>query len=101
VIFCGHVHVPALFTCDIRGTVRAHQIPMSKPVPLLRSRRWMGVVGSVGQPRDGDPRASFVTFDGKVVQFHRVAYDFEATMRKIRAIPALPAYLADRLAQGR
>ncbi|MEQ1632928.1 MAG: metallophosphoesterase, partial [Planctomycetota bacterium] len=58
-------------------------------------------IGSVGQPRDGDTRASFATFDGKVVQFHRVAYDHESTVRKIRAIKELPGYLADRLLQGR
>jgi diadenosine tetraphosphatase ApaH/serine/threonine PP2A family protein phosphatase len=62
-------------------------------------------VGSVGQPRDGDVRSSFVTYDGDgtngTVRFHRVAYDHEATSGKIRAIEELPDYLADRLAQGR
>jgi diadenosine tetraphosphatase ApaH/serine/threonine PP2A family protein phosphatase len=58
-------------------------------------------IGSVGQPRDGDTRASFVTYDGREVAFHRLDYDFKSTMAKIRAVPALPDYLADRLAQGR
>jgi diadenosine tetraphosphatase ApaH/serine/threonine PP2A family protein phosphatase len=101
VIFCGHVHVPALFTCDIRGTVRAHQIPMSKPVPLLRSRRWMGVVGSVGQPRDGVAQAGYALFDtaSHEVTFHRVAYDCAATAAKVRAA-GLPETLALRLLRG-
>jgi len=62
-------------------------------------------IGSVGQPRDGDPRLSFATYDGDgaggVVRFHRLAYDVEGAMAKIRAIPELPDYLAERLAQGR
>ena len=62
-------------------------------------------VGSVGQPRDGDPRSSFVTYDGDgtngTVRFHRIEYDVETTMSKIRGIEELPDYLADRLAQGR
>jgi diadenosine tetraphosphatase ApaH/serine/threonine PP2A family protein phosphatase len=101
VIFCGHVHVPALFTCDIRGTVRAHQIPMSKPVPLLRSRRWMGVVGSVGQPRDGVAQAGYALFDTacQEVTFRRVAYDCAATAAKVRAA-GLPETLALRLLRG-
>nr|HMQ21277.1 metallophosphoesterase [Planctomycetota bacterium] len=59
-------------------------------------------IGSVGQPRDGDPRASYVTYDpdSGEVAFHRIAYDVEATMAKIRA-SELPDYLADRLAVGR
>jgi len=61
-------------------------------------------IGSVGQPRDGDPRSSFVTYDGDgnggTVRFHRLAYDVEATMARIRAIPELPVYLAERLAKG-
>ena len=62
-------------------------------------------VGSVGQPRGGDPRSSFVTYDGDgtggTVRFHRLSYDVEKTMGKIRGIEELPDYLADRLAQGR
>jgi diadenosine tetraphosphatase ApaH/serine/threonine PP2A family protein phosphatase len=62
-------------------------------------------IGSVGQPRDGDRRSSFVTYDGDgtggTVRFHRLEYDVAATMAKIRAIPELPDYLADRLAEGR
>jgi diadenosine tetraphosphatase ApaH/serine/threonine PP2A family protein phosphatase len=100
-IFCGHVHVPALFTCDLRGTVRAHQVPMSKPVPLLHSRRWMGVVGSVGQPRDGVAQAGYALFDTESCEltFRRVAYDCAATAAKLRAA-GLPETLALRLLRG-
>jgi diadenosine tetraphosphatase ApaH/serine/threonine PP2A family protein phosphatase len=101
VIFCGHVHVPTLLTCDIRGTVRAHRIPMAKPIPLLRSRRWLAVVGSVGQPRDGVPQAGYALFDTSAheLTFRRVAYDCAATAAKVRAA-GLPETLALRLLRG-
>jgi len=58
-------------------------------------------VGSVGQPRDGDPRSSYVIFDGERVTFIRLAYDIESAASAIREVPELPDYLADRLAVGR
>jgi len=60
------------------------------------------IVGSVGQPRDGDPRAGFVTFDTEkmVVQFHRVSYDVEKTVTQIKK-QKLPRTFADRLPEGR
>jgi hypothetical protein len=58
----------------------------------------------VGQPRDGDPRASWALYDGDSVVFHRAEYDFTRTAAKIRALP-LPldtrCSFADRLAEGR
>jgi diadenosine tetraphosphatase ApaH/serine/threonine PP2A family protein phosphatase len=97
VCFVGHSHVPGIYTKsgtflapgDIGNTYRVG----SEPVIVN--------IGSVGQPRDGDPRATFASFDGDTVRFHRVEYDFRATMAKIRAVPQLPEYLAERLAQGR
>jgi diadenosine tetraphosphatase ApaH/serine/threonine PP2A family protein phosphatase len=95
VCFVGHSHVPGVYR-ESGGFVRPDQCDDGYVV-----ERCIVNIGSVGQPRDGDPRASFVTFDGSRVDFHRVAYDIEATQRKIRAIPELPDYLADRLAKGR
>jgi len=57
-------------------------------------------VGSVGQPRDRDPRACFVTFDASKVIYHRVPYPFAITAEKIRCC-GLPPSLADRIAAGR
>ena len=99
--FVGHSHVPGVYLKS-----------GSFLLPSDIGNEWkvngpaMVNIGSVGQPRDGDPRSSFVTYDGSdgtdgVVRFHRLAYDVDATMAKIRAIPELPGYLADRLAQGR
>ena len=58
-------------------------------------------VGSVGQPRDGDMRLSYVTFDGNIVRFHRLEYDVKTTVEKIYAIEAIPNFLGDRLLVGR
>ena len=95
--FVGHSHVPGVFRKS-----GGFQSPKD-----LGDRCTIGDepiivnIGSVGQPRDGDPRASFATLDGREIRFHRVDYDHQATMAKIRAVPQLPDYLAERLAQGR
>ncbi|MCB9877172.1 MAG: metallophosphoesterase family protein [Planctomycetes bacterium] len=98
--FIGHSHVPGVYLKS-GGFLMPNEIGMEWKVtePAIVN------IGSVGQPRDGDPRSSFVTYDGDgeggTVRFHRVEYDVEAVMAKIRAIEQLPDYLADRLAQGR
>lgn len=101
VIFCGHVHVPALHSCDIRGTVREQRIPMALPFPLIRSRRWLAVIGSVGQPRDRVPQAAYAVYDtvSNELTFRRVPYDNATTARKVREA-GLPESLALRLIRG-
>ncbi len=101
VILCGHVHVPALISCDLSGQVRAQRIPMGQPVPLIRSRRWLGVVGSVGQPRDGVPQAGWALLDTarNELTYLRVPYDVGAVAARMRAA-GLPEGLARRLEQG-
>jgi len=68
----------------------------------LGSRRFVANPGSVGQPRDGDPRAAYCLLDTekRLLSFHRVAYDIELTQAKMRAV-GLPKYLAQRLSEGR
>jgi diadenosine tetraphosphatase ApaH/serine/threonine PP2A family protein phosphatase len=95
--FVGHSHVPGVYLEDGRF-LPPSEVENGYAVGKARA---IVNIGSVGQPRDGDPRASFATFDGERVFFHRVAYDFQKTMAKIRAIPELPDYLAERLAVGR
>ena len=95
--FVGHSHVPGVYP-ESGGYLRPETIDHTY---RLGDERALVNIGSVGQPRDGDPRASFVTYDGEAVAFHRVPYDHESTAAKIRAIPELPDYLADRLAAGR
>ena len=97
VCFVGHSHVPGVYP-ESGGFLSPDEIEGRY---TFSGERAIVNIGSVGQPRDGDSRASFVTFDGETVEFHRVTYDIEAVQRKIRAVPQLPDYLADRLAVGR
>ncbi|WP_439616805.1 metallophosphoesterase family protein [Shinella sp.] len=102
VSFCGHVHKPALY-CTAPGGKVTHFCPVAAtPVPLLPQRRWLSVMGSVGQPRDGNPCAAFALYDTQSAElrFLRAAYDVEKAAQKIRAA-GLPASLADRLFEGR
>jgi predicted phosphodiesterase len=97
VSFQGHTHVPGVFTEDCRfatPTEMGNQFTMN-------GRRAMINVGSVGQPRDGNPEASYVVLDDKRVEFRRVPYPFETTIKKIYAVPELDDYLGDRLREGR
>ena len=63
---------------------------------------WLAIVGSCGQPRDGDPRAMYALFDPEAatLTFHRVLYDHLAAAAAVRAA-GLPAFFADRLEKGR
>jgi diadenosine tetraphosphatase ApaH/serine/threonine PP2A family protein phosphatase len=101
-IFCGHVHVPFLASADLGGVVREHGVKPGLPIPLLRSRRWLAVVGSVGQPRDGVPQAGWALLDTakNELTFRRTPYDAATTAEKLRAA-GLPENLATRLLKGR
>jgi diadenosine tetraphosphatase ApaH/serine/threonine PP2A family protein phosphatase len=95
--FQGHTHVPGIFT---EGG------PFRTPEELgyiyrLDDRKTLCNVGSVGQPRDGDWRACYILLDGDTIQFRRVEYDVEATIKKIRDIDDLDDFLGDRLGDGR
>ncbi|MCE6951274.1 metallophosphoesterase [Cereibacter sphaeroides] len=100
-ILCGHVHVPSLMSYDIGGTVREQRVRIGTPVPLIQSRRWLAVVGSVGQPRDGVPEAGWALVDTgrNELTFRRVPYDNVTTARKMRE-QGLPDSLASRLMRG-
>jgi len=109
-ILCGHVHKPALYNVPegsgASGAARASKTTAFRPVggipvPLLPRRRWLAIVGSVGQPRDGNPAAAYALLDtarAEITTF-RVAYDIDAAAEKIFAA-GLPAMLADRLKWG-
>lgn len=100
-ILCGHAHIPLLVSADPAG--RCSEIPIrpGQPVPLLRQRRWLAVVGAVGQPRDGVAQAGYAVFDtaAGTLTFRRVPYDNLETARKSRAA-GLPESLARRLMFG-
>jgi diadenosine tetraphosphatase ApaH/serine/threonine PP2A family protein phosphatase len=102
VTFCGHIHRPALYSMSVTAKMTSFVPKTEVPVQLLRGRQWLAVLGSVGQPRDGDPAASFVLFDTVSCQitYCRVPYDIASAANKIRE-NGLPPWLADRLSQGR
>jgi len=95
--FQGHTHVPGIFTEDGRF-FSPDEIAARYPLP---GNKMMVNVGSVGQPRDGDPRACYVILTDAQVEFRRVPYPVGTTMAKIHAIPELDPFLADRLQEGR
>lgn len=102
VTFCGHIHRPALYSMSVTAKMTSLVPKTDVSVPLLRGRRWLAVLGSVGQPRDGDPSAAFALFDtvSCEISYCRAPYDIEAAARRIRD-NGLPHWLADRLSQGR
>jgi diadenosine tetraphosphatase ApaH/serine/threonine PP2A family protein phosphatase len=71
------------------------------PVQLLSGRRWLAVLGSVGQPRDGNPAACWAMLDTvkQDITFCRAPYDVSAAAASIRS-HGLPAFLAERLFKG-
>ncbi len=98
VCFIGHSHIPGVYTQELRYI---DPKTIGNEYRLEDGRKALINTGAVGQPRDGDPRASYVTFNGSTVKFHRLDYDFKKTMEKIYKEDRLPNYLADRLAVGR
>jgi len=100
-ILCGHVHVPLLASSDIGGVVREQAFRPGLPIPLIASRRWLAVVGSVGQPRDGVAQAAWalVDTDRQELTFRRTPYDTAAAAARVRAA-GLPEALAIRLLKG-
>lgn len=99
--FCliGHSHSPLLFELDAENYCRLHQLP--EQLSLRTENRLIINCGSVGQPRDGDPRASYAIIDTEqeTLWHHRVMYDYKVTQEKIRDAD-LPAHLASRLSMG-
>ena len=103
--FFGHTHLQGGF---IWNQSRIETIP---PVSARQTSRWLEIdsscgylvnPGSVGQPRDGDPRAGYAVYDAdaRAVSYHRVPYDVAAAQKKIYEA-GLPPYLAERLGVGR
>ncbi|MGH7161880.1 MAG: metallophosphoesterase family protein [Planctomycetota bacterium] len=98
VCFIGHSHIPGVYTQELRYI---DPKTIGNEYRIEEGRKALINTGAVGQPRDGDPRTSFVLFDGKTIRFVRLEYDYKKTMEKIYQEERLPHYLADRLAVGR
>ena len=94
--FVGHTHVPGAINSDMTWTdpsACGHEYDTG-------GLRCIVNVGSVGQPRDGDVRASYALFDGQTITWRRVRYDVESAARSIFAVPELPDPLGQRLLEG-
>jgi diadenosine tetraphosphatase ApaH/serine/threonine PP2A family protein phosphatase len=101
--FCGHTHNPALYHMTAATQrVRSFAPIPGVGVPLGLRRRWLAVPGSCGQPRDGNPAASYALFDDEthLMTWFRVPYDHERAARKIRAA-GLPERFAAILLEER
>lgn len=94
----GHTHVPALFRLAGNAVKATH---ITEGIAYLLDERTLINAGSVGQPRDGDPRASFAVLDTEpgTATFYRASYQIDETQRRIRE-RGLPEMFADRLAFG-
>jgi predicted phosphodiesterase len=98
ICFVGHTHMPGVFL-DEPDFYPPNEL--GKVYPIIDNEKAIINIGSVGQPRDKDNRASYVYVDENKVHFVRLAYDFEKTMKKIKAIDELDNFHADRLQDGR
>jgi len=94
----GHTHVPGVFT-DETDFYPPDELGEGG-FKLREGEKVIINVGSVGQPRDGDPRACYALLYQDRVEFRRVEYDIKDTADKIKAITELDDYLAERLFSG-
>ena len=96
----GHSHMPMVFKLEETGG--CINLPLSENVGAVLGKDKMIInPGSVGQPRDGDPRASYAVYDSeaKIIRLHRVAYDIKLTQQKM-VKQNLPVRLISRLEKG-
>src|SRR5713226_1191185 len=105
ITFFGHSHFPVVFSTDRDGnstTARSYEFDEFIAVKCEAGKKLFVNPGSVGQPRDGDPRASFAIWDQdrERMEFYRAEYDVNLTQKKMREAQ-LPGYLVQRLAHGR
>jgi len=96
-VFQGHTHVPGVFTENCNFLSPDEISDQFR----LTGEKVMVNVGSVGQPRDGDPRSCYAVIEDDLVRFRRVEYDWEKTIQKIYAVRDLDNFLGDRLRDGR
>lgn len=99
ICFVGHTHFPGIFILDNDQKMAYLKGPT---IEIKKGNKYIINVGSVGQPRDGNPASSYGIFDAKKKTFElkRVSYDIKETQKKIYAA-GIPSYLAERLLAGR
>lgn len=101
-VFVGHIHRQRLYYRSSRAGLLEFEPVPGFEFPIPPQRQWLATVGSVGQPRDGNPLAMYAMFDPQQrrMAFHRVAYDHMAAATAIRAT-GQPPFFATRLENGR
>jgi len=99
--FSGHVHEPMLYFLGAGVRAQTFKPTPGVAIPVPARRRWLAIVGSAGQPRDGNTAAAYAIFDRDraTLTFHRVPYQWAKAAAKIRAA-GLPEGLARRLERG-
>jgi diadenosine tetraphosphatase ApaH/serine/threonine PP2A family protein phosphatase len=97
VCFVGHTHVPGVF---LEGPDFYSPDELNSRFEVSEEKAVINV-GSIGQPRDRDPRSSFVVVHEASVEFVRVPYDVQTTVKKVEAIADLDNFLGTRLIDGR
>ena len=102
ILFVGHTHIPVAITRKNFFCVYIRDPMHSMVVPAAERNRQIFNCGSVGQPRDGDPRASYLIYDDEKmeIEFYRVEYDHKRAAEKI-LVAGLHESFASRLAMGR
>lgn len=98
VCLVGHTHDPGIITEEGEFLT---PVNVGGSFTFPGGRKFIVNVGSVGQPRDGDPRSCYVVYDGGEVRYRRVAYDVQATVAKIRQVPQLDPRVGERLLSGK
>lgn len=96
--FVGHSHTPCVITEDATFMTPAD---FGGQYVFDKSQRYICNVGSVGQPRDGNNKACYTTYDGRSLTWHRLPYAYKETVAKIRQVGELGERSATRLEQGR
>lgn len=99
--FIGHSHIAGIFSVDSDGDVEYYRASYGIEMVLEPAKKYIVNVGSVGQPRDRNPQASFCIYDTSTrkISIHRVDYNIESTITKVTKA-GLPLFLADRLRIG-
>jgi diadenosine tetraphosphatase ApaH/serine/threonine PP2A family protein phosphatase len=97
----GHTHKRKVWRMDVRGKVAPIEIPLNGMIRLNEDEFYLLNPGSVGQPRNGDPRSSYFIFDTETntVSFKLIKYNMASTIKKITDA-SLPEFLAKRLLDG-
>lgn len=94
--FIGHSHRPFIIEMSSSGGLKTNKQEMHK----TEGSRYIINAGSIGQPRDGDPRACYALVDDARIELVRVVYDIQATQKKMSEA-GLPNMLIERLSYGR